>query len=119
MQPKAQKLLEDILDAAAFSLQVTRSKALPDYESDRLLRQAVERNLEIIGEAVGRLARDDPQTAGRIGDYRHIIAFRNVLIHGYDLLDQARVWQVITDDLPRLERQVTDLLAESKSQEAK
>jgi uncharacterized protein with HEPN domain len=53
------------------------------------LRQAVERNFEIIGEAVGRLAKLDPDTSSRIGQYAQIIAFRNLLIHGYDLIDDA------------------------------
>jgi uncharacterized protein with HEPN domain len=98
-------------------LPVTRGKTLHDYQSDRLLRQAVERNLEIIGEAVGRLTRADPPTAARIGEHRQIIGFRNLLIHGYELIDSAKVWQVITDDLPRLETQVAELLAEHRSQE--
>jgi uncharacterized protein with HEPN domain len=72
------------------------------YRADRLLRQAVERNFEIIGEAVSRSARSDAQTAAHIGDHPQIIAFRNVLIHGHDLVDDAQVWRVITDDLPRL-----------------
>ncbi len=84
--------------------------ALETYRADWTLRQAVERNFEIIGEAVTRLARIDPESAGRIGDYPQIIAFRNLLIHGYDLIDDAQVWQVITQDLPRLERQVIELL---------
>lgn len=42
---------------------VTEGKALANYSGDRLLRQALERNLEIVGEAVGRLRRDDPDTA--------------------------------------------------------
>jgi len=112
MQPKAPKLLEDIRDAAAFILQVTAGKSLEDFESDRLLRQAVERNLEIIGEAVSRLTRVDPDVASRIGECRQIIAFRNILIHGYDIIDQAKVWQVIADDLPELRNQVTELLQE-------
>src|SRR5713226_9384903 len=78
MQPKSPKLLDHIRDAAAFIQEVTRGKSVDDFENDRLLRQAVERNLEIIGEAVGRLARDDEQTAGRITDFRQIIAFRNI-----------------------------------------
>jgi len=63
MLPKSPKLLDQIRDAAAFIREVTRAKNVKDFENDRLLRQAVERNLEIIGEAVGRLARDDAATA--------------------------------------------------------
>ena len=115
MKPKTPKLLEDIRDAAAFILLLTRDKTLDDYLADRLVRQAVERNFEIIGESVGRLARDDPATAARVGPYQQIIAFRNLLIHGYDLIDDAQVWQVITADLPTLEQQVTSLLGELRA----
>jgi uncharacterized protein with HEPN domain len=112
MQPKTPKLLADARDAAAFIRQITSGKSLDAYRADRLLRQAVERNFEIIGEAVGRLARIDPDVAARIGDHPQIIAFRNVLIHGYDLIDDAQVWRVITNDLPRLEQQVSEILGE-------
>ncbi len=67
MRPeRTPKTLEDIRDAASFVLEVTEGKTLEDYSEDRLLRQAIERNFEIIGEAVGRLARNDPQTASRL-----------------------------------------------------
>jgi uncharacterized protein with HEPN domain len=112
MQPKTPKLLDDIRDATAFIRQVTNGKTLEAYRADRLLRQAVERNLEIIGEAVRRLAQLDPSTAARVGEHPQIIAFRNVLIHGYDLVDDAQVWQVITRDLPSLEQQVNTLIKE-------
>jgi uncharacterized protein with HEPN domain len=63
MERKSPKLLEDIRDAAAFVRQTTAGKVLENYRHDRLLRQAVERNFEIIGEAIGRLAMLDPATA--------------------------------------------------------
>jgi uncharacterized protein with HEPN domain len=56
MQPKTPKLLEDIRDAAAFIRDSVRGKTLDDYHGDRLLRQAIERNFEIIGEAIKRLS---------------------------------------------------------------
>ena len=56
MHPQSPKLLEDIRDAAAFIGEVTKGKSLTDYSADRLLRQAIERNFEIIGEAIKRLA---------------------------------------------------------------
>jgi uncharacterized protein with HEPN domain len=113
MQPKTPKLLDDIRDASVFIRQITADKTLEAYRAERVLRQAVERNFEILGEAMARLARTDPETAGRIGDHPQIIAFRNLLIHGYDLVDDAQVWNVISQDLPRLEQQVVQLLGEA------
>ena len=48
-----------------------------------MARSAVERQFEIIGEALGQLARLDPAMAERITDFRRVIAFRNILVHGY------------------------------------
>jgi uncharacterized protein with HEPN domain len=111
MQPRTPKLLEDVRDAAAFMVEVVRGKSLADYRSNRLLRQAIERNFEIIGKAIKRVTQDDPESAGRIGDHRQIIAFRNVLIHGYDLVDDALVWNTIEQKLPTALCEVTELLA--------
>ena len=95
MRPeRTPKTLEDIRDAASFVLAVTEGKKLEDYSEDRLLRKATERNFEIIGEAVGRPARTDPETASRLSEHERIVAFRNVLTHGYDLVDESR-WSSI------------------------
>jgi uncharacterized protein with HEPN domain len=112
MSPKAPKLLEDIRDAAAFVEEIARGKTLPDYQRDRLLRQAIERNFEIIGEAMNRLAQLDPDTASRIAKHRQIIDFRNVLIHGYDLVDHRIVWSTIQEEVPVLLAEVEALLRE-------
>ena len=110
MQPRAPKLLEDIRSAADFFRAQTQGLTLQEFQSNRVLRQAVERNFEIIGEAMRRLEKDDPATATRITHYRRIIVFRNVLIHGYDIVDPAIVWSAITDDLAPLLRDVEALL---------
>lgn len=112
MLPRSAKLREDIRDAATFILQITRDRQRDSYLADRVLRQAVERNFEIIGEALNRLAGSDPGTAARIGDHPRIIAFRNALIHGYDLIDDALVWKVIHEQLPVLADQVSGMLRE-------
>lgn len=111
MHPRSPKLLEDIRDAASFVKSVTEGVDPNRFREDRLLRQAVERNFEIIGEAVRRLDKEDPATAARIADHHRIIAFRNVLIHGYDVIDPALVWSAIHDDLEPLLRDVDALLA--------
>jgi uncharacterized protein with HEPN domain len=110
MHPRAPKLLEDIRSAADFVAMSTHGVALEQFRQDRLLRQAVERNFEIIGEAMRRLEKDDPDTVAAIAHYRRIIAFRNVLIHGYDVIDPAIVWSAIADDLAPLLADVRALL---------
>lgn len=112
MSPRTPKHLEDIRDACAFILEVTRGISSVDFAEDRLRRQAVERNFEIVGEALKRIGRDDPNTFGRIPDCRRIIAFRNILAHAYDGVDHAIVWQIIEDDVPRLLKVVERLLAD-------
>jgi uncharacterized protein with HEPN domain len=116
MLPKTPKLLEDIRDAAAFVAEVTRGVAENDYQNNRLLRQSIERNFEIIGEAMRRLTQYDSTTAQAITGHRQIIAFRNILIHGYDQLDHSVVWQVIQRDLPQLLTEVTTLLTQPNTQ---
>jgi uncharacterized protein with HEPN domain len=91
MQPKTPKLLEDIRDAAEFIREAVRGKTADEHAGNRLLRQAIKRNFEIIGEAMNRVARLDPDTAARISKHKQIIDFRNVLIHGYDLIDHGVV----------------------------
>ena len=75
-----------------------------------MVRQAVERNFEIIGEAVSRLTRLDPKTAARIDSHRQIVDFRNVLIHGYDRIDHRIVWSTIAEKIPILLTEVESLL---------
>lgn len=109
MQPKTPKLLDEIRDAAAFIAEVTRGVTEDDYRRNRLLRQSVERNFEIIGEVIRRLKQHDPAITQRISGHQQIIAFRNTLIHGYDLI--SVVWQVIQRDVPILIAEATLLLS--------
>ena len=116
MRPeRTPKTLEDVQDAATFILEATEDKTLDDYSRDRLLRNAVERNFEVIGEAVGRLLRNDPDAASRLSEHERIVAFRNVLIHGYDLVDDELVWDTVTSKLPVLLSEVEALLREEFS----
>ena len=63
-----------------------------------------------MGEAVGRLRRDDPDTVSRLSEHERIVAFRNILIHGYDLVDDDLVWDTIQTKLPLLLAEVENLL---------
>ncbi len=75
-----------------------------------MLRAAVERQFEIIGEAPARLIRLDETFAARITEHRRIVAFRNILIHGYADVDDRLVWDVVETKLPLLRREVEALL---------
>jgi len=83
---------------------------LADYAADELLRSAVERKFEIMGEALNRIRQDDPDVLAGIRDHRAIISFRNILIHGYDTIDDRIVWGVIQEGLPGLVEDVAALL---------
>lgn len=113
MRLEAQKYLYDIRQAADLLAEFTAGKQLTDYTREPMTRAAVERQFEIIGEALAQLARLDVQLAARISDYRRVIAFRNILIHGYADVDDQLVWGLLEAKLPTLRAEVQALLDEA------
>ena len=111
MHADARKLLWDAQQAAERIARFTSGKTFPDYEADEYLRSAVERQFEIIGEALSKLGRVDSATAAEVPDAPRIVAFRNVLIHGYASVDNRLVWGVIESNLLRLRTALDTLLA--------
>jgi uncharacterized protein with HEPN domain len=65
------------------AIEFIEGKTFADYSATVMLRSAVERQLETVGEALAQQARTDPAAASQISEYQRIIAFRNILIHGY------------------------------------
>lgn len=104
--------LWDAKTAADNILQFTRDRSLDAYRSDVLLRSAVERQFEIIGEPLNQLTTVAPDIAARVPDARQIIAFRNLLIHGYSRVDDGTVWRTVAHDLPGFRDAVGRLLSE-------
>jgi uncharacterized protein with HEPN domain len=107
---EAAKYLWDAQRAAERIARFAADRNFDDYLADEMLRAAVERQFEIIGEAFVGLRRVDPALAEGILDLPRIIAFRNVLIHAYATVDARLVWGVIENDLPRLQTTITQLL---------
>lgn len=107
-----EKYLFDIRSSTEFLLEFTAGRTADDYSRDRAFRSAIERELQVIGEAVMQLERVAPEVASRIPEHRSIIGFRHVLVHGYDSLRPETVWNVIEEKLPVLMREVQTLLKE-------
>jgi uncharacterized protein with HEPN domain len=85
-------------------------KVFEDYQNNKLVRRAVERELEIIGEALNNLLKSNP--AINIRDARKIVDLRNWVIHGYDKVDDVIVWGILTRNLPILKNDIEELLGE-------
>ena len=110
-----EKYLHDVVSSCEFLLEFTTGRTVDDFARDRGFRSAVERELQIVGEAVMQLERVAPQVAARISEYRNIIGFRHVLVHGYDSLHPATVWKVIEVKIPVLAAECRRLLDECQA----
>lgn len=95
MHIEADKYLWDALTAAQRIQKFIQNKSFDHYLQDDLLRSAVERQFEIIGEALGQLRKKYPLEADQITGLPRIVGFRNVLIHGYATVDDTLVWGAI------------------------
>ena len=111
MAPESAKLLEDMRQAAAAIIAMMQGETFEKYQADQRLRWAVERGFEIIGEALTQLNKIDATTAQSITDWRAIIGFRNVLIHGYAVVQHDKTWDIAQRELPILLAEVEKLLA--------
>lgn len=110
MPSDPKKLLYDVVTSSAAIREFCQGRSLRDYEADRMLQSACERQFEIIGEAMTRLRDRHAEIFAQVFDGQAIIAFRNRLIHGYDSVDFEIVWDVIQAKLPALERTAKKLL---------
>ncbi|WP_346434279.1 HepT-like ribonuclease domain-containing protein [Candidatus Protofrankia californiensis] len=110
MRPDPRKYLWDAVNAAELARGFAQGRSFEDYLSNAMLRAAVEREFEIIGEALNQLSRVAPEIASAIPELPRIVAFRNILIHGYATVDDALVWQVLKEKLPELEQVIRDML---------
>jgi uncharacterized protein with HEPN domain len=110
MQPRTIALLEDIKNSIGYIREDTSGMTVDEFVGKRQARQLVAHNFQIIGEAVGRMRRDDPTVAARLSGHNQIVAFRSALIHGYDVINYSDVWNTVQNALPVLSREVEALL---------
>jgi uncharacterized protein with HEPN domain len=107
MPHSVRKLLLDITISCEEISAFIANKSFADFIADRILQLALERQFEIIGEAVSRLSKADPITIKeRIPEYEKIVGFRNVISHGYDVIDQEALWDFALNAVPILLQKV-------------
>jgi uncharacterized protein with HEPN domain len=103
MEVEVKKWLFDAYQASQAIREFLKEKKFEDYSADLMLSSAVERQFEILGEALKRIRdKDEEFLEMSITGWRGAISFRNILAHGYDHLDNEVIWGIIKDDLPGL-----------------
>lgn len=110
-RPDPRSFLFDVQRACQLIIQFTSGMTLPEYVADLKTRSAVERQLEIVGEALGQMLSLFPEMEPDFPEAPRIISFRNRLIHGYASVSNPVVWGILESNLPVLMARVDEVLA--------
>lgn len=105
-----------LLDALEACRAIQKFSAGTNYESfvaDELLRAALERKFEILGEALNRAEQSDPDLADRLPELRRVVGMRNRIIHGYDAVDEEILWDAVGFKVPNLSIQIAAILGDT------
>ncbi len=109
MDDHLRKWLYDILEAInSINEYIGETRIFENYEKNKQLRRSVEREIEIIGEAVNRIKKVNPEL--EIKNSHQIIATRNWVIHAYDAVNNAIIWGIVINHLPKLKIEIEQLL---------
>ena len=109
MNPESFKYIGDILDSIELiKSHLTGIKSFSDYESNFMLIDAVERRLAIIGEGLWKLTKLNKDI--QVTDQKKIIRLRHILVHDYDLIDDATIWKIIHSNLDKLKEEISKYL---------
>lgn len=96
MSERLPKHLDDAAHAAQLALRFLAGRSFDDYRGDDLMRSAVERQVQIVGEACRRALQDEPSLRSRLPEAALAVAMRNRIAHGYDTVDDGIVYQTVT-----------------------
>jgi uncharacterized protein with HEPN domain len=113
MEVKIKTWLTDILQAInEINDFLPQNKDFFEFKRDIKTKRAIERNIEIIGEAVNRIIKSNPNF--EINNARKIIDTRNRVIHGYDSVSEEIIWSIVIKDIPELKAEIQNLLIDGK-----
>ncbi|MDT8401872.1 MAG: DUF86 domain-containing protein [Bacteroidales bacterium] len=87
---------------------MNQAKSFEEYKDNPLLKRAIERNLEIIGEAVSRVIKEQPDI--KIENAKRIVGLRNQIIHAYDNISDENIWAIVMNNLPKLKSDIESLI---------
>lgn len=111
MSDESKKYLDDILQSIIrIETFIGNKKTFDNYKSNEMLKSSVERQIEIIGEAMNQILKLHPDV--QITNARKVVNARNRLIHGYDDIDDGTIWAIIINHLPLLKTEIEKLLHE-------
>lgn len=89
------------------------AKDFSKYQINTMLKRAIERDLEIIGEAINRIITKDPSFIEKISNAKAIIGLRNQVIHAYDSISDEIIWSILINHLPKLKNDIERLVVEN------
>lgn len=101
--------IHDAIEACRAIQRFAEGASLDDYTGDLMLRSAVERQFEILGEALNLASVENPEIASSLPDLPRIVGMRNRIIHGYDSVDDEIVWDAIQHHVPPLLKALSSL----------
>jgi uncharacterized protein with HEPN domain len=110
MKDELHKCFYDIVQACLEIDDFIQDMTYETFLDDLKTQKAVEREFEIIGEALNRIKRSDSELLEHISEHHKIIGFRNILAHGYDAVDELIVWQAVKNHLPILKSEVEEII---------
>ena len=109
MKPEIKKHLFDIMTSIeSIEEYLGNNKTFIEFQNNKLLRRGIEREIEIIGEAMNRILRVNPDC--KIKNARTIVDTRNWVIHNYDRVDDVILWGIVINHLPKLKSEIIELM---------
>lgn len=109
MQPKVLKYILDI-QSVIQEIEAIKAKTnnnFNSFQSDIILQRAIERDLEIIGEAIRKIIEVDPTI--KITSAKNIIGLRNIISHAYDSVEPEMIWGIIQNNIPLLSEEINSI----------
>lgn len=110
MKTTLKKRFLDAMDACRAIQSFVGDRTFAEYEQNQMLRSAVVRQFEIIGEALNQAEIENPKLSTLIPSLRRIVGMRNRIIHGYDSVDDELLWQTIQGHVPPLAQRLAELM---------